>query len=216
LLASRVGAVVVAIDYRLAPEHPFPAAVEDAFSAVEWILDHAEELGVDRNRWAVIGDSAGGTLAAAVAQRWRDRPDHPVMQALVCPALELADFNLPSHLAYAEGDGFTTAVMRQMADLYIGSEIDRADPLVSPARATSLEGLAPAVIISAELDPLRDDGEMYGRRLLEAGVPVVSFRQPQMVHYGVLWCRAAPEIAPGFNVVAEALSMALRQPLALE
>lgn len=216
LLASRVGAVVVAVDYRLAPEHPFPAAVEDAFSAVEWILDHADELGVDRNRWAVIGDSAGGTLAAAVAQRWRDRPDHPVMQALVCPALELADFNLPSHLAYAEGDGFTTAVMRQMADLYIGSEIDRADPLVSPARATSLEGLAPAVIISAELDPLRDDGEMYGRRLVEAGVPVVSFRQPQMVHYGVLWCRAAPEIAPGFNVVAEALSMALRQPLALK
>ncbi len=209
LLASRIGAVVVAADYRLAPEHPFPAPVEDAFSAVEWILDHAGQLGVDRTRWAVAGDSAGGTLAATVAQHWRDRPHSPVMQALVCPALEFADFDLPSHRAYAEGDGFTTAIMRQMADLYLGGTIDRRDPLVSPARAESLTGLAPAVIISAELDPLRDDGETYGRRLVEAGVPVMSFRQLQMVHYGVLWCRAAPEIAPGFNIVVGALSRAL-------
>lgn len=209
LLASRIGAVVVAADYRLAPEHPFPAPVEDAFSAVEWILDHAGQLGADRTRWAVAGDSAGGTLAAAVAQHWRDRPHSPVMQALICPALEFADFDLPSHRAYAEGDGFTTAIMRQMADLYLGGTIDRRDPLVSPARAESLTGLAPAVIISAELDPLRDDGEMYGRRLVEAGVPVMSFRQLQMVHYGVLWCRAALEIAPGFNVVVGALSRAL-------
>lgn len=209
LLASRIGAVVVAADYRLAPEHPFPAPVEDAFSAVEWILDHAGQLGADRTRWAVAGDSAGGTLTAAVAQHWRDRPHSPVMQALICPALEFADFDLPSHRAYAEGDGFTTAIMRQMADLYLGGTIDRRDPLVSPARAESLTGLAPAVIISAELDPLRDDGEMYGRRLVEAGVPVMSFRQLQMVHYGVLWCRAALEIAPGFNIVVGALSRAL-------
>lgn len=209
LLASRIGAVVVAADYRLAPEHPFPAPVEDAFSAVEWILDHAGQLGADRTRWAVAGDSAGGTLAAAVAQHWRDRSHSPVMQALICPALEFADFDLPSHRAYVEGDGFTTAIMRQMADLYLGGTIDRRDPLVSPARAESLTGLAPAVIISAELDPLRDDGEMYGRRLVEAGVPVMSFRQLQMVHYGVLWCRAALEIAPGFNIVVGALSRAL-------
>ena len=209
LLASRIGAVVVAADYRLAPEHPFPAPVEDAFSAVEWILDHAGQLGADRTRWAVAGDSAGGTLAAAVAQHWRDRSHSPVMQALICPALEFADFDLPSHRAYVEGDGFTTAIMRQMADLYLGGTIDRRDPLVSPARAESLTGLAPAVIISDELDPLRDDGEMYGRRLVEAGVPVMSFRQLQMVHYGVLWCRAALEIAPGFNIVVGALSRAL-------
>ena len=209
LLAARIGAGVVAADYRLAPEHPFPAPVEDAFSAVEWILYQAGQLGADRPRWAVAGDSAGGPLAAAVAQHWRDRPHSPVMQALVCPALEFADFDLPSHRAYAEGDGFTTAIMRQMADLYLGGTIDRRDPLVSPARAESLTGLAPAVIISAELDPLRDDGEMYGRRLVEAGVPVMSFRQLQMVHYGVVWCRAALEIAPGFNIVVGALSRAL-------
>ena len=209
LLASQIGAVVVAADYRLAPEHPFPAPVEDSFSAVEWILDNAAQFGADDTRWAVIGDSAGGNLAAVVAQRWRERPRSPVMQALICPVLELADFDLPSHHAYAEGDGFTTAVMRQMADLYLGSTIDRRDPLVSPARAESLTGLPPAVIISAELDPLRDDGEMYGRRLIDAGVPVISFRQLHMVHYGVSWCRAAPEIIPGFTVVADALSQAL-------
>ena len=209
LLASQIGAVVVAADYRLAPEHPFPAAVDDAFSVVEWILDNAAQFGADDTRWAVVGDSAGGNLAAVVAQRWRDWPHSPVIQALVCPVLELADFDLPSHHSYADGDGFTTAAMRQMADLYLGDTIDRRDPLVSPARAESLAGLPPAVIISAELDPLRDDGEMYARRLVEAGVPVMSFRQPNMAHYGVLWCRAAPEIAPGFSIVADALTSAL-------
>ncbi|MEE3186029.1 MAG: alpha/beta hydrolase [Actinomycetota bacterium] len=209
LLATRIGAVVIATDYRLAPEHPFPAAIEDAFSAVEWILDNASQFGADGTKWAVVGDSAGGNLAAVVAQRWRARPHGPVMQALVCPVLELADFDLPSHRAYADGDGFTTAMMTQMADLYLGDTTDRRDPLVSPARAESLAGLPPAVIISAELDPLRDDGEMYARRLVEAGVPVMSFRQPNMAHYGVLWCRAAPEIAPGFSIVADALTSAL-------
>ncbi|MEE3140661.1 MAG: alpha/beta hydrolase [Actinomycetota bacterium] len=209
LLASQIGAVVVAADYRLAPEHPFPAAVDDAFSVVEWILDNAAQFGADDTRWAVVGDSAGGNLAAVVAQRWRDWPHSPVIQALVCPVLELADFDLPSHHSYADGDGFTTAAMRQMADLYLGDTTDRRDPLVSPARAESLAGLPPAVIISAELDPLRDDGEMYARRLVEAGVPVMSFRQPNMAHYGVLWCRAAPEIAPGFSIVADALTSAL-------
>jgi len=209
LLATQIGAVVVAVDYRLAPEHPFPAPIEDAFLAVEWILENATQLGADRTRWAVVGDSAGGTLAAAVAQRWRDRAHSPVMQALVCPALELADFDLPSHRAYPDGEGFTTATMRQMADLYLGDTTDRRDPLVSPTRAESLAGLPPAVIISAELDPLRDDGEMYARHLVEAGVPVMSFRQPNMPHYGVLWCRAAPEIGPGFSVVADALSSVL-------
>jgi len=97
LLAARVEAVVVAADYRLAPEHPFPAAVEDATSTVRWVLDHAEQLGADRSRWAIAGDSAGGTLAAVAAQQWRTGSDGPVIQALICPALEFADLNSPSH-----------------------------------------------------------------------------------------------------------------------
>lgn len=209
LLASRIGAVVVAADYRLAPEHPFPAPLHDAISAVEWALDHTDQLGADRSRWAVAGDSAGGTLAAIIAQHWRGRPHGPLMQALVCPALEFAEFDLPSHHAFAQADGFNTAVMKQMADLYLGDTNDRLDPRVSPGRAESLTGSAPAVIVSAELDPLRDDGEAYGRRLVEAGVPVTSFRQLDMVHYGVLWCRAAPEVAAGIDVVVDVLSQAL-------
>lgn len=209
LLASRVGAVVVAADYRLAPEHPYPAPVDDAISAVQWALDNADELGADRTRWAVAGDSAGGTLAAIIAQHWRGQPHGPVMQALVCPALDFAEFDLPSHHTFAQTDGFNTAVMRQMADLYLGDTTDRHDPRVSPGRAESLAGLAPAVIVSAELDPLRDDGETYARGLIEAGVPVASLRQLDMVHYGVLWCRAAREIAPGIDIVVGALSQAL-------
>ena len=209
LLAARVGAVVAAIDYRLAPEHRFPAAVVDAIEAVQWITDHAEDLGADGSRWAIAGDSAGGTLAAIIAQQRRGQPGGPIMQALVCPALEFADLDRPSHREFAETEGFNTMMMKQMADLYLGSSIDRRDPLVSPAHAESVAELPAAVIITAELDPLRDDGEAYGRRLIEAGVPVTLFRQLNMVHYGVSWCRAAPEIAPGIDVVIDALSTAL-------
>lgn len=210
LLATRVGAVVVAADYRLAPEHPFPVPVDDALAAVEWTVAHAAELGADASRWAVVGDSAGGTLAAIVAQRWQGRDGAPVIQVLVCPALEFADLDLPSHVEFAETEGFNTAVKEQMADLYLGDTVDRRDPKVSPARAATVANVAPAVIISAELDPLRDDGEAYARRLVESGVPVTSFRHLGIVHYGVLWCRAAPEVEPGVDIVVDALSTALR------
>ncbi|MCP4227344.1 MAG: alpha/beta hydrolase [Actinomycetia bacterium] len=212
VLAGRVGAVVAAVDYRLAPEHPFPAALDDAVEAVDWLIGHADQVGADRSRWALAGDSAGGTLAAIIAQRRQGRPDGPVAQALICPALEFADLDSPSHREFATTEGFNTSIMEQMADLYLGTAIDRRDPVVSPSRAEPLTGLAPAIIISAELDPLRDDGEAYARRLIEAGVPVTSFRQVGMVHYGVSWCRAAPEVAPGIEVVVGSLSTALHGP----
>jgi acetyl esterase len=211
LLAARVGVVVVAADYRLAPEHPFPAPVDDALAAVEWTVVHAGELGADSSRWAVVGDSAGGTLAAIVAQHWQGRANGPVLQVLVCPALEFATLDLPSHIEFADTEGFNTTVKEQMADHYLGPSIDRRDPKVSPARAESVAEVAPAVIISAELDPLRDDGEAYGRRLVESGVPVTSFRHLGIVHYGVLWCRAAPEVAPGVDIVVDALTTALHR-----
>ena len=204
--------MVVAVDYRLAPEHPFPAPVDDALAAVEWLVGHAEEFGADPSLWAVVGDSAGGTLAAIVAQEWQHRPNGPAIQALVCPALEFASLDLSSHIEFAETEGFNTAVKEQMADHYLGDSIDRRDPRVSPARAETVSKVAPAVIISAELDPLRDDGEAYGRRLVESGVPVVSFRHLGMAHYGVLWCRADPAIAPGVDIAVDALKTALHRP----
>lgn len=208
LLATRIPAVVVACDYRLAPEHPFPAAVDDAIAAVDWTVAHASELGANPRRWALAGDSAGGTLAAVVAQQWAGRPDGPLMQALCCPSLESADLNLPSHLEFAETEGFNTAMMRQMRGHYLG-DADPTDPKISPARTASLEGVAPAVIVTAELDPLRDDGEAYARRLVETGIPVTSYRQLAMVHYGVLWCRAAPAVASGIDVIVSALRSTL-------
>ncbi|MEZ5234524.1 MAG: alpha/beta hydrolase [Acidimicrobiales bacterium] len=213
LLAVRVDGVVVAVDYRLAPEHPFPAPVDDALAAVAWAVGHAAELGADASRWAVVGDSAGGTLAAVVAQHWQGRPDGPCVQALVCPALQLDEFELPSHHEFAAiPDGFNTAVLRQVAGIYLGDGADRRDPRASPARATMLGGLAPTVLITAERDPLRDDGEAYARRLVEAGVPVTVFRHLGMVHYGVWWCRGAAEVAPGIDVVVAALASALHPP----
>ncbi len=133
------------------------------------------------------------------------------MQALVCPALEFAEFDLPSHHAFAETDGFDTATLRRIAHLYLGPTVDRRDPAVSPARIEAPTGLAPAVIVTAELDPLRDDGERYGGRLVEAGVPVTSFRHLGMVHYGVAWCRAAPEVAPGIDVVVDTVRRTLHR-----
>ncbi len=160
-LAFHVEAVVVAVDYRLAPEHPFPAAVDDSIEAVEWALANAATIGADPRRWAIAGDSAGGTLAAGVAQQWADRPNSPSAQALICPALELADLDLPSHREVAEADGFNTSALQQMIDLYLGSHVDRRDPRASPARSNELAQLPPTIMITAELDPLRDDGEAY-------------------------------------------------------
>ena len=210
-LAATVRAVVVAVDYRLAPEHPFPAALEDTVAAVEWALAGAADLGVDAGCWAIAGDSAGGTLAAAVAQRWRGRANAPRAQALICPALQLDELDHSSHHEFAAAAGFNTGVLRQMIDLYLGESADRSSPDASPARAPELSGLPPTVMITAELDPLRDDGESHARRLVECGVPVTSYRHLEMVHYGVLWCRAAEEIASGAAVVVDALRTALHE-----
>ena len=172
-------------------------------------MARAAELEIDPARWGIVGDSAGGTLAAALVQQWSGRSDAPSAQALVCPALELAELDLDSHREFEDAEGFSTAVLRQMIDLYLGDHRDRADPRVSPSRGGQLAGLPPPIMITAELDPLRDDGERYAQRLVRSGVPVTSYRHPAMVHYGVLWCRAAPEISTGAEVVVRGLRAAL-------
>jgi len=180
-LAARTPCVVVAVDYRLAPEHPFPAALEDAWTATAWTAEHAASIGADPARLAVGGDSAGGNLAAAVGLRARDRGLPLMLQVLVYPVTDY-DFDRPSYLAYADGYGLTREAMRWYWDLYLGPDGDGFDPQASPLRATDVVGVAPALVITAEYDPLRDEGEEYAARLVEAGVPVTLSRYDGIIH----------------------------------
>jgi acetyl esterase len=188
-LCREVGAVVVSLDYRLAPEAPFPAAVEDAWAALSWVGEHVDELGGDRARIAVAGDSAGGTLSAVVAARSRDRGGPELAaQLLIYPG---ADFSAtdpatyPSRVENAEGKLLTAKDMAWFAAQYIGpvfEGLDLAHPDLSPIRAADLKGLAPAIVVTAEFDPLRDEGEAYARALEQAGTPVTLVRMDGMIH----------------------------------
>jgi acetyl esterase len=174
--------VVLSVDYRLAPEHKFPAAVHDSFAATQWIADHAVELGVDRSRIAVGGDSAGGNLAAVVSQIARDRGGPSLAyQLLIYPATDMR-MNMPSIDENADGPLLTKASMHWFIHHYVNSDGDRTDPLASPMLASNVCGLPPAFILTAECDPLRDEGEAYGQRLREAGVPVEVQRYDGMPH----------------------------------
>lgn len=179
---ARFGHVtVLSVDYRLAPEHPFPAAVHDAVAAFSWGVEHAEELGCDPARVAIGGDSAGGNLAAVVAQVTRDdgRPT-PVAQLLVYPAVDMTT-TYPSEEVFAEGYFLTKASMDWYERTYYRGA-DKADPRLSPLRHPELAGLAPALVVTAGFDPLRDEGESYAKALQQAGVPVVLHRSASQVH----------------------------------
>jgi len=181
-LATRVPAVVVNVDYRLAPEHRFPAAVDDAWAAAQWVSSHAAELGVERDRLAVAGDSAGGNLAAVVALRARDAGGPPVaFQLLVYPATDLTRSS-PSHKENGEGYLLTTDLMAWFMDHYFGPGGDLRHPDASPVFVTTLSGLPPALVITAEFDPLRDEGEDYASRMRQAGVDARVSRYDGMIH----------------------------------
>lgn len=181
-LANAAGAVVMSVDYRLAPEHRFPAAAEDAYAAVCWAGAHAAELGGDATRLAVAGDSAGGNLATVAALMVRDRGGPPLrFQALVYPVTD-CNFETPSYRENAEGYMLTRDAMRWFWSHYAPGEADAASPYASPLRAPDLRGLPPALVITAEFDPLRDEGEAYARRLQEAGVPAVLTRYDGVIH----------------------------------
>ncbi len=180
-LAAGANCIVVSIDYRLAPEHKAPAATDDCLAAVGWVLDHAAELGGDPSRVAVGGDSAGGNLSAIAAQVFGGRL---VAQLLVYPATDLT-LSSPSILENAEGYFLTKVGMEWFTGHYIsGSGVDATDPRVSPAFGSdaALAGSAPAFVITAQYDPLRDEGEAYADRLRALGVDVTSRRFPGMIH----------------------------------
>ena len=180
-LANSSGALVIVVGYRLAPEHPFPAAIDDCYATVRWVAEHAAEIGADPARLAVGGDSAGGNLAAGVALRSRTDGLALVGQLLVYPNTDqLAD----DRSMRAADDPFlfnrhSVAWYRQH---YLTNPGDAASPLASPLRAESLAGLPPALVITAEYDPLRDQGEAYARRLADEGVEVELSRYPGMAH----------------------------------
>jgi acetyl esterase len=181
-LTRASGVAVASVEYRLAPEHPFPAAVDDAEAAARWVAGHAGELGLDPARIGVGGDSAGGTLAAAVARRARDSGGPKLAcQVLLYPATD-ADFDRPSYLENAEGYMLTRAAMAWYWDQYIPERALRTHPDAAPLRAGDLTGLPPAVVVTAEYDVLHDEGEAYARRLAEAGVPARLLRYDGMIH----------------------------------
>ena len=182
LLAHESECVVVAVDYRLAPEHPFPAAVDDAVAAYRWVHDHATELSVEPGRVGVMGDSAGGNLAAVVAQVTRDTDvPPPTAQCLVYPATD-ALFREPSHELFATGFFLTRANMEWYREKYLPDPADWDSPLASPIEAADLTGVCPAMIVTAGFDPLRDEGRRSADRLTQAGVPVRYRCYDDMVH----------------------------------
>lgn len=181
-LAAEAGCLVVTVGYRLAPEHPFPAAVHDCHAALRWVADHAEELGADPARLAVGGDSAGGNLAAAVTLIARAEGElTPAGQVLVYPNTDqlAEDASMRDN---ADPWLFNRHSVAWYGGHYLTAPADAEHPLASPLRAADLAGLPPALVLTAEYDPLRDQGEAYAARLAAAGVPVELTRYPGMAH----------------------------------
>jgi acetyl esterase len=210
-LAAASGVTVVAVDYRLAPEHPFPAAVDDCLAAVRWVADPATaaELGIDPARMAVGGDSAGGNLAAVAAQQLRDTGPSLRFQLLVYPATDM-HFSHPSIDENADGYFLTKADMVWFRGHYCPGE-DWSDPRMSPLLAPdeAVRGVPPALVITAECDPLRDEGEAYATRLQAAGVDAKASRYDCVIHGFFSMGDLVPEGKAAIDEAAEALRAAL-------
>ena len=177
------GALVVSVDYRLAPEHRFPSAAEDCYSATVWAAEHAAAYDGDASSLAVAGDSAGGNLAAVVAQMARDRRGPEIaFQLLVYPVTDGVNFDRPSYRDNAEGYLLTAAAMHWFWDRYAPTRDDRRHPYASPLLADDLSRLPPALVMTAEYDPLRDEGEDYARALAKAGVDARFVRYDGFIH----------------------------------
>jgi acetyl esterase len=182
LLCRHADVHVLSVDYRLAPEHPFPEPLHDAEAAFRWAAEHAAELGADPGRIAVGGDSAGGNLSAVVAQRAaQDDGPAPALQLLIYPSTDYA-LETESMRLFADGFYLTANDRRWFDTRYLsGAETDRGDPRVSPLRG-DLQGLAPAIVVTAGFDPLRDEGDQYAEALRLAGTPVVHYHAESLIH----------------------------------
>ncbi|WP_315740617.1 alpha/beta hydrolase [Bradyrhizobium sp. SZCCHNR1093] len=213
-LAAASGCRLLSIDYRLAPEHKFPAAIEDAIAAVHFAIDRAAALGIDGGRIVIGGDSAGATLAAAVCQQAVGSTDLRIaLQCLICPVLDFSNF-WPSRELFGTGHLIDRATWQaDLADYLVG-EVDVANPLISPLCRETLAGLPPAVIHTAEFDPMRDEGNAYAARLAEAGVTVAHVCHNGMVHNFHALGAILPQAKAALDLVGQQIRSLLPVPTA--
>ena len=208
-IAATSGIRVLAVDYRLAPEHPFPAAAEDALAAYAWARANSDRIGIDPARIAVGGDSAGDNLAAVACLLAREEGvPPPAMQWLIYPVTETGR-ELPSRLLFREGFLLTRRDMAYYEDRYLPPGTDRGDPRVAVLQAPDLSGLPPAYVATAGFDPLRDEGDAYALRLREAGVPVALRRHPGLVHTFANLTAICPTARAAMHEACGALRMGL-------
>jgi acetyl esterase len=208
-LAARSGCTIVAVDYRLAPEHRFPAAADDAWTATRWVAANIEALGCDPARIGVGGDSAGGNLAAVVARRARDSRLPLAFQLLIYPVTDHR-FDTASYETLAEGYGLTRETMQWYWDQYLARPEDGDDPDASPLRADDLRGVAPALVLVAGYDPLCDEGVAYAERLADAGVPTSLVRYDALIHGFI----RMPGVIDAAGAALDETAAALREALA--
>jgi acetyl esterase len=208
-IANTSGVAVFSVDYRLAPEHPFPAAVEDACFALDWLAANGADIGIDPARIAIGGDSAGGNLAtvAAIAARDAGWP-HVKMQCLVYPALD-QNSTRPSHKAFGDGFMLDETVVRWFQQHYLPAVSEREDWRASPLNATFLGGLPPTSLVLAQCDPLSDDGLAYAEALNNAGVCVERIAVPGMIHGFLTLGKAFPQAGETVRQISAALAKAL-------
>jgi acetyl esterase len=207
--ADEAECIVVSVDYRMGPEHRFPAAVDDAVAAFAWVATHAAEFGGDPARLAVGGDSAGGNLSAVVAQQTLAGGSRcPDFQLLIYPVTDLGA-ETESYETFADGFYLTRALMRWFAGNYVGDAAQRLDPRVSPLRAESLAGLPSTFVLTAGYDPLRDEGKAYANRLLEAGVDVEYRNYDSLIHGFISMSGVVREARRAFHDAVAALRIGL-------
>lgn len=212
-LAASTDAIVVAVDYRLAPESIFPAALDDANTALRWVVANAASFNGDSTRIAVAGDSAGGNLAAALSLLTRDQQGPPIAaQVLIYPAVDLSNLDRPSTVQFATGLFLTRARMAWFIDQYVPDKSTRNNPLVSPLLASDLQQLPPALVITAEFDPLRDEGEAYATALAQAGVDTRQQRFAGVIHGFASMDRWFPEAQQATELIADFLREQFNSP----
>ncbi|KIG15877.1 Esterase/lipase [Enhygromyxa salina] len=210
-LASRVGCIVVAVDYRKSPEHKFPCSSDDALASVRWAYAHATELGGDPDRVAIGGDSAGANLCAGLCHRLRDADlPQPALQVLMYPMTQ-CDAPFPSRTQFGEGALLTTKMIDWFHGHYLGNPEDATSPLVSPLLSARFDALAPALIRTAGFDPLRDEGAAYADTLRAAGIPVDYRCHERLIHGFLTMGGASPANKEAIFELGDDLAVALRR-----